>query len=109
MSSYKTYASNDSVIVPIWLIFNSNELHASFSLAVSIRSIFVASRSSPTISIGQFFLKTLQAAQSSSANGSSRRMIGYLSINERYRSAISLADNRHGFLLLKPRSYFPSL
>lgn len=45
-------ASIDSVMVPIWLTFSSNALHALSSIAFLTRVTFVTVRSSPTIWVG---------------------------------------------------------
>lgn len=100
-----THAAIDSVILPIWLIFNNSPVHASLSLAMLILSIFVARRSSPTSSTGQTFLNDFHASQSSSAKGSSSKIIGYFFNSERYRFWSSCFERKFRSLVLNPRSY----
>ena len=86
------YASIASVMVPIWLIFKRSALQAFLPFAISIRFLFVASRSSPTRGIGQSLLNCVHASQSSCAKGSSSKTIGYLSISPWYSFIISDFD-----------------
>jgi hypothetical protein len=84
-------------------------LQAAFSSAILILLTFVAKRSSPTNSILQVLLNAVHASQSSCANGSSSRTIGYFSMSSLYKSDIAGFDIGCGSFHLKPRSYLSSL